>query len=85
MKKADFKVAGSLIEEGFKTASVVNPPGQQFKLGEKSFFVWKSIRGQKSNDAIIDCFTQRFNLGRDEAQTEFNAIIEQLQKIKLLS
>ena len=75
---------GNLIEEGFRTASIVNPNGQQFKLGEKAYCVWKSIREEKPKGRIITQLKEKFNIEDDQVETEYTTIIDQLTKIKLI-
>ena len=83
MEKETVKVIGEIVEEGFETASLVNPHGSQYKLGKKSFWVWKTCRRGKDKNTVIDEFSNTFDLGKKEAKDELETIIQNLQKIKL--
>ena len=76
---------GKLIDDGFKAGSVVNGEGQQYKLGEKSLWLWKGFRMKKKLNDMIPLFSEKFGISADDATNEVNAIVEQLEKIKLVN
>lgn len=80
----DFKAVGQLVDEGFKKASIVNPAGQQFKLGEQSFFIWKSIRELRSRRVVVEGYVSKFKVTEKVAEDELDMVLKQLKKIGLI-
>ncbi len=76
---------GKLIDVGFKNASITNLQGQQFKLSEKPFWVWKACQGGNKNKDIVNNFSTEFNVSQGDAKKEIGIIFETLENSKLVS
>ena len=75
---------GRLIDEGFKNASITNLEGQQLKLGEKPFWVWKACQGSGEKRDLLDNFSSEFKIAKDDAKKELEIIFGILEKNKLV-
>gem|GEM_PF-6786318 len=75
---------GNLIDEGFNNASITNPSGQQFKLGGKSYWVWKACRGGSEKKALLKDYSTEFQMVEADAKKELDHIIEALENKQLV-
>ena len=76
---------GSIIEDGWEKASVVNPAGSQYKLGKNAVWVWKSCDGRRTRDKLTKDYATEFNIGAAEAQLTSEAILSNLERMGLIS
>ena len=79
------KSTGRIVEDGWETASVMNPLGSQYKLGKKAVWVWKCCTGGVTMDKLTREYGSDFNIGSEEALSSVVEILANLEKIGLIS
>ena len=78
------KSMGTIVEDGWQTASLMNPEGSQYKLGKNAVWVWKSCNGNATRQKIRNEYAKMFNLKDDEASSTVDAILQSLESKGLI-
>ena len=76
---------GKIVEDGWETASLVNPTGAQFKLGKNTVWVWKACNGNTTRLKLTAEFGKTFEKGEEESAKTVETILATLEKIGLIS